>query len=275
MGHALPPELRNELVKRARNKNENFVIWEENFTLTYKSKTEGYDAVVGYLPFDAHVSWKLKNLIKMLAEEKCPIPFFLTSETHNTPRTSTKEGGIELSKIVWTITAFLDGVHFIHSGFELGEKSPVNTGLCFTQEELQEYPSEKLPLFSTASMDWNSKDNLIDYIREINSIRNNYELENIFSNKDISNIKDSKLKMYPIYSNNENVFGFLRKVKNEKKYLLIIVNMNNYNLESYVELPFEITHIKSLTKSSFEKNDDNSIKIQISNYETMIFSLFY
>ncbi len=49
---------------------------------------------------------------------------------------------------------FMPAIPFLHSGYELAEEYPINTGLDFTGEELKKMPSETLPLFSEFAYDW-------------------------------------------------------------------------------------------------------------------------
>ena len=49
MGHALPMELKAEMVRTAREHNPDFAFWDENFSVTRKSREEGYNAVFGFL----------------------------------------------------------------------------------------------------------------------------------------------------------------------------------------------------------------------------------
>lgn len=168
MGHALPDELLEYIIKDARNINPDFIFWEENFVLSADSAQKGFNASLGYLPFDAHDTQKVSNIIKFLASGTCPIDFFLTAETHNTKRAATRNSGKEFSKYIWTLLFFLPGIRFIHNGFELGESMPVNTGLGFESGEIEMFPPERLALFSAVAMNWNIGNEIINHIRYIN-----------------------------------------------------------------------------------------------------------
>jgi len=170
MGHALPDELLELIINDARIINPNFIFWEENFVLSEDSAQKGFNASLGYLPFDSHDTQKVTNIIKFLASGNCPIDFFLTPETHNTKRAVARKGGIEFSKYIWTLLFFLPGIRFIHNGFELGEDAPVNTGLGFESGEIELFPLESLALFSAVAMNWNNRNEIINHIRYINDI---------------------------------------------------------------------------------------------------------
>ncbi len=215
MGHALPHELRSTLVETARKENPNFVFWEENFELTKKSVKDGYNATLGYLPFDLHIPEKVQSLLKMLGNEGSPIPFFGTAETHNTHRTAARNGGLQFSQFTWALINFMPSVPFILNGFELVAKEPINTGLCFEPEEIEQYPSSQLPLFSVSSLNWNSEIEFSKFIKEVVDLRKKViEPESNFETKTTKYIETS----------NENIIAFTRKFSG--KVYLFIGNMS-------------------------------------------------
>ncbi len=211
MGHALPSKLRQMIVSEARKGNPGFVFWEENFALTEKSAKEGYDASVGYLPFDLHRPNKAKEIIEMLAEKGSPIPFFGTPETHNTPRAASRYNDAKFSKLAWAFANFLPTIPFISSGFELGEEKPINTGLDFTDEEIKKYPQDVLPLFSTASLNWVSDSEFKDFIWRIAELRN--EIMDFSRNYDIDSVEAAETTV-------EEVVAY-KRVFNGKKCLFV------------------------------------------------------
>ena len=217
MGHSLPPELRAELIRRPREKNPDFIFWEENFTLDKKSAREGYDATVGYMMFDAHNPQKINELIEFLSEDKSPIPFFLTAENHNTPRAATRPGGEKFSEMIWAMSCFLPGVLFLHSGFELAEKHPVNTGLGFTSDEIKLYPPEELPLFSEGQLPWTNDSRINDKMRRL------IELRDEFTG---AAAEFDKTSIHKPECSNENIAAFLINQKYKKPALLFMANMD-------------------------------------------------
>ena len=219
MGHALPPALLKSIIKKARVGKPDFIIWEENFTLTKEARSKGFDASLGYLPFDQHNPAKMKEIVNMLALRKYPIPFFLTPETHNTKRAASRPGSTNFSKYAWTVNSCLPGLLFIHSGFELGETKPVNTGLHFSDEEISVNPPETLPLFSIASLNWNSNTRIIDYIRKILKIRQN-----------IGNIS----RLTPLKSLNPNVIAIKIINADNEKYLLVTAPYSTTNVNTLI-----------------------------------------
>jgi hypothetical protein len=174
MGHALPMELKAKMVAAARAQDHDFAFWDENFSVTQRSREEGYNAVFGFTQFDEHHPDRLANLCRRHAAEGFPIPYFATPENHNTPRAAARPGGLIYARWSVAINAFLPAIPFIHSGFELGERYPINTGLDFTTEEIRRLPSEKLPLFSEHAYDWLSHDAFPDWVAKVLAVRARY-----------------------------------------------------------------------------------------------------
>ena len=106
----------------------------------------------------------MKNLCWRHASEGFPIPFFATPENHNTPRAAARPGGIAYARWAIVVNSFLPAIPFIHSGYELAERFPINTGLDFTNEDLKKLPSETLPLFSDYAYDWLSKEQFAGWV---------------------------------------------------------------------------------------------------------------
>lgn len=169
MGHAMPSELLDEIISKAKRCKDGFILWEENFNITYESKQKGYDGVLGYLPFDQENPSKIREIIKKMEKKEIPLPFFLTGETHNTPRSA--RFGCEFNRFIWAFNSFLNGLRFILCGFELCEVFPINTGLAFSEAEIRRFSEEKLPLFSARGMDWISF-SIVNTICKVNKLHN-------------------------------------------------------------------------------------------------------
>ncbi|NTV45506.1 MAG: alpha-amylase [Chlorobiales bacterium] len=178
MGHALPTELKQAMVCTARELDPDFAFWDENFSTTEKGLKEGYNAVMGSIPFVGHKPNDFKGYINYLGKVGVPLPLFGTAENHNCPRNASRLGdgktGVIYSKLVWSLCAILPAVPFIHSGMEICETQPINTGLDFTPEEQKRYPSEKLPLFSEYAYNWATANGfapLNSYIQHVLKVR--------------------------------------------------------------------------------------------------------
>lgn len=220
MGHALPMELKQKMVQLARVNDPDFAFWDENFAVTPKSREEGYNAVIGYCWSDHHHLQKFRNLLQRFERGGFPITFFATSESHNTPRAAERQGGIKYSKAVWFVDNFMPTIPFLHSGFELGEQFPINTGLDFTTEELKLFPSEKLPLFSEYGYDWLRKEQFTEWVNKISTIRRNYaEL--------VANQQPQTFRM--LDAGNPSIISFLRTLPDGSRNLIVVTNYDFAN----------------------------------------------
>lgn len=262
MGHALPEELRKGVIEKAKQINPHFVFWEENFSLNNKSVEDGYEAVVGYLPFDEHNPFKMKVLLKYLSEKSAPIPFFATPETHNTPRSAMRAGGVKFSQLCWAINCFIPALPFVLSGYELGEKQPINTGLGFSIEELQKYPQSKLPLFSVSSLNWESELEWSKLLSKIVRLRN--ELLPIDENFNIENL---------IYIDVENVdiIAFVRKTYTKRKHIIFIGNLNADKTNQFVlKIPLKTKKIICRISNRFFLIKNDEIQLQLEPMEFIL-----
>ena len=169
MGHAIPKDLVDAIVEKARRIDPAFAFFEENF---YPKPGTGrgnlYDAALGF-GFECgwDTLWRMVDYVRQRRAE----PVFGTLETHNTPRAA-ERGGAQFSRAGYAVFAFLPSViPMIHSGFELLETFPVNTGLGFTAEQTAFYAAEKLPLFNIGSLNWLPQEDLAAFIARINALR--------------------------------------------------------------------------------------------------------
>ena len=175
MGHALPRALKARVIREARSLDAGFAFWDEEFRPGAGPKSEGYNAVVGNYWWAVHRPTELKGrLLRDLSERGAILPFFATPETHNTPRSAARVGGLARSRLTWVLGCFLPAVPFVHSGFELGETEPVNTGLDFSAEEIAMHPPERLALYSPVSFDWAGERDIIATIRAALAVRSEH-----------------------------------------------------------------------------------------------------
>ncbi len=217
MGHALPMDLKQKMIARARAIDPQFAFWDENFSVSENSVKEGYNAVVGYQWIDQHHPARFRNLLKRFGGDGFPIRFFATAESHNTPRAATRDGGTRYSRYAWALSNLIPAIPFIHSGFELGETYPVNTGLDFTREELAHFPPETLPLFSHRAYSWLNPAQFTEWIRKVADVRLRYH--------DI--ITDNSARSFRwIETGNPDAIVFIRSGKRRRERLLVAANTN-------------------------------------------------
>ena len=262
MGHALPTELRKRIVAKAIECKQEFFFWEENFNLNNKSVEDGYSAVLGYMPFDAHKPDKLHSMIERFSKKKIPVNFFATSETHNTPRSFARISNSEYLKSIYAFSLFLPAITFIHSGFEVAELNPVNTGLDFTKEELAEYPAEKLGLFSAVALDWDNDDNIIKFIQQINKMK----LEII---SDADNVFE--VSIFPIETNNHNIAGFIRRDKLSQTEVVIVANFSE-NVISGCEIDLfqGVKSLNDMLSNQMINTENGKFNLKFNAYELKI-----
>jgi glycosidase len=258
MGHALPDKLRSRIIEEARKNKPEFMIWEENFVPSQKSADEGYDCVVGYLPFDANVASKVKDLIRRFQNNDIAVDFFATSENHNTPRTASRYDNKDFSSMIYALCMMIPVPQFIHSGFELCESNPVNTGLGFTKEQIEQYPADSLPLFSNIEMNWQNKKNILSEIKSVNDFfAENVEL---FA-------KDDEIILV---ESSENAVAILRRGERTKTEILFVAN---YNPEMQEEIHLTnmegIQHFECSTGKIYEV-ENGILNFSLNSFEYVI-----
>ncbi|MDR0926366.1 MAG: alpha-amylase [Ignavibacteria bacterium] len=262
MGHSLPPNLLRRIISKAKRNDSDFFVWEENFTPAEESVKQGFALVLGYLPFDQYDCEKMRDFITRIQNNNFPLALFGTPETHNTPRAATRDGGSKFSKIAYTTNALLPIPTFIHSGFELCETLPVNTGLGFDNIDTTALTPDKLPLFSTATLDWNNTANLIDFIKEANEVANKY----INPDDDIHTRNLVKL----VECTTDNILAFVRATNAENKYLLFVANYTQSNLSDdtltlQLNMPVCCQITRLLGDGSFQYSD-GELMLSLHNY---------
>ena len=269
MGHALPKPLMAEVIHKAREIDHDFAFLEENFEIEWSSRMAGYNATLG---FEWRTTGKDKGGIRNVihkAGENLALPFFGSPETHNTPRAMQRGGQIH-SQQMWAINSFLPNcIPFIHSGYELYEDYPINTGLNFTPEETAYYSDHRLGLFFKNSYNWNRQETMIPFMKKITALRNQY-----FGM--IANGDETSLHIhYP-----ENVFGnvvaFERFSHDSPwKSILVIANLSYDHWEKfYMKIPgtFNNHYKEYLTEKEFSFID-HWISADLAPGQVLIFEL--
>ncbi len=156
MAHALPEQLAAGIIKKTREINPDFAFWAEDFSRTGDQVRAGFNVVLGGQWACQHRRGDFTDMLAWIGRTPGLPPHLAAPETHNTPRAVTRQGGERYSRYAWAVSCFIPGVPYIHSGFELYEPRPVNTGLGFRPEDLAFYPPESLPLFSPHTLGWDS-----------------------------------------------------------------------------------------------------------------------
>ena len=237
MGHALPMPLKQRMVDTARDIDPDFAFWDENFSISQRSREEGYNAVIGNYWWLGYRPQKLVHeMLRPCSETGYPLPFFVAPESHNTPRAAARPGGVPYARLLWALGSVLPALPFCHAGFEIAETLPVNTGLDFEPEVLPDYPAEKLPLFSEASYAWDCGSDLVAWIEHTLEIRAAHA--DLITNPDPATFE---LRA----SSNPNVWAVIRR--HGEKTLAIIFNLNWEQAESFrIMLPPERAELTDL-----------------------------
>jgi starch synthase (maltosyl-transferring) len=263
MGHALPMDLKRAMVNSARTIDPDFAFWDENFSITPKSREEGYNAVFGFLWVDEHHPSRMKSFIRRASTEGFPIPFFATSENHNTPRAAARPGGLRYAKWSLVINSFLPGVPFIHSGFEIAEKYPINTGLDFTKEELEHLPSEKLPLFSEYAYDWLNKDQFAGLVAKVLAVRAKYA---------VIIVDPSPQSFVLLHDHNDRVLAFARVADNPPKRIAVVGNTNFSSIEqTTLRVDTTADHVSDLIGDAQLAVKDSHIHLALEPGQCVVF----
>lgn len=265
MGHALPSELRRQIVSRAKECNSEFFFWEENFSLSEKSIEDGYSAVLGYMPFDAHQPDKVRNLIDRFHKLDVPVNFFATSETHNTPRSFARISNIGYLKSIYAFSLFFPAITFIHSGFEFAEYNPVNTGLDFNAEQLEQFPPEKLGLFSSVALNWDSEINITEFISQINEVKKKY-----IATPD----KLSEIRILPLQTDNSNIVGFIRRDDKSRCEMLIVANFSNQEvINCQIDIFAGASKLLDVLNEGEIATNNGNVNINFGAYELKVFKI--
>jgi hypothetical protein len=171
MAHALPEALLDKIKEEVDSTDEDFFFMGEYFG--HNATTDKYfDGIVGNLCLQNNIPENYTDIYKSHLEKSNGI-MFLSSENHNTRRIS-EFADRDYAVMMLILNSLLPGVYYILNGTEVYDSKPMNTGLGFEPDELTNYPSEELSLFSDKSIDWNHLPTSIRMIRDMIAIRNSF-----------------------------------------------------------------------------------------------------
>jgi starch synthase (maltosyl-transferring) len=230
MGHALPTELLEMIIKEAREIDDDFAFIAEELNVAYatKAKKAGYNIIIGNGFWMEPRVWE-KELHKFVYGAKdIALPMFACAETHDTARIAGREGGIVLSRMVTILNMLLPNlVPFINSGQEVYEIQPMNTGVDCSEVDKFKLPDGdlfygKLALFDKYAFHYLNplRWELADHLDGVKKIRNKWL--NQITNLDY---------YVPIYFNEFDtpVVGVSYYNKETKKCLIVVANSNFYD----------------------------------------------
>ncbi|PKL46244.1 MAG: alpha-amylase [Candidatus Riflebacteria bacterium HGW-Riflebacteria-2] len=216
MGHAVPVSLMQQLITRARAVDPDFAFLSENFEINQESVDAGYNAVVGYAWWVEYQREGMYDLLNHIGNQGVPLPFFGAVENHNTPRAAGRAGGELYSKYAFLVNSMLPlSVPFIHSGQELGEHIPVNTGLDFSNQDLENLKGCKLALFDMCAYRWDGSHPVLGFIQKVLQLRQQFAAA-------INRCDRESFCM--VQTGQADVIGFIRR--GDGQHVMILFNRN-------------------------------------------------
>ncbi len=281
MGHALPPEMTQQIMEKARAIDPDFGFIAEELSNhgAATQKKLGYNMVIGsgWAMEQDIKNGKAKEFIETAHEAATPV--FAGAETHDTPRLAGKENGEKLSKLMTLFNYFVpNGTPFINSAQQTFEKSPINTGLMAEQDAREKYPKSdmthgRLALFDNYQYHYTTEgwEEMLALMNDAADIRWMYL--DVLANK-----------KYHVPTPSEAIaVGW--NIKGEKSALLVI---GNDDLENFKEIKVDIkelrTHIDEKSSEALEmlstaKNDTeykmtkNQFKVTLEPGQFVVFKL--
>jgi len=134
MGHALPPELQNDIVASARRVDPDFCFLAEEFDHgagAVRARRAGYNAILGSCSWmEARIG---QGQLHRMVREVLPLsalPALAAAEVPDSPRAAVREDGIAYARLTMTLNHFLPaGIPLINNGQEVLERQPMNLGI--------------------------------------------------------------------------------------------------------------------------------------------------
>ncbi len=238
MGHALPKELLQLIIKKARESDPDFAFIAEelNPDNALKAKEAGYNIIIGNGFWMEPRIWEKKMHKFIYGAPNIALPMFACAETHDTARIAGRDGGRTLARMVTVLNMLLPNlVPFINSGQEIFEIQPMNTGVdCTEKDKFNLDPNDmfygKLALFDKYAFHYTGEHRweLADHLTGIKDIRTLWLNE-------ITNLD----YYVPIYFNEFDTpaIGVSYYNKATKKCLLVVGNSNPYaDIECHASL---------------------------------------
>lgn len=236
MGHALPVELINMIISKAKEIDPNFCFIAEELDIenAQASIDKGYNMIIGDgFIREPRVTEGMFNAFAYSAMN-LPSPVFACGETHDTPRLAARPGKEVLAKMLTVFNHFIpNAIPFLNSGQEFFELQPMNTGLDCKPNEAEALPKDdpyygKLALFDRYNLHYlhPKRWEMIETIEKASKIR--------------ANLMDSMLnpeKVYPLGFSApwDTAAGFGYRGRN--KITLVITNTDvNNDKEHWVKL---------------------------------------
>lgn len=210
MGHALPKELLDLIIKNVKEYDPAFAMIAEELDMGKDkvSKEAGYDVILGS-------SWYFAGRVEEIGKlpeiaEKLVLPFLASVETPDTPRIATRKYASKMKKLAPFVTYFLpNSIPYVNTGQEIGEKQPMNLGLD-TDPNLRKVLSPtdeffgKLAFFDHYVLHWDSPDRgILSFIKKLIKVRQQF-LDFVLNGK-FENLTTEDLVMYSYERNGQKI----------------------------------------------------------------------
>lgn len=236
MGHALPHELLEMIISKARTIDSDFgFIAEElqpkNAATALKA---GYNLIIsnGFIMQPRVFEGKARQFFT--ESKDLPLPVFAAAETHDTPRLSSRDGGRVLANTLTLLNYFMpNGVFFLNTGLEVYEPQPMNLGLDSSTEDLYRLEKDdsfygKLALFDRYQLHYlhPQRFDLYNMLSFLSPLKETYH----------EALMDSKKTTY-IESDQPFFIGYVTE-KTKSKRLMVLSNLNPYG-DTYLNLSLD------------------------------------
>ena len=230
MGHALPKNLLQKIIAKARDIDPDFAFIAEelNPDNAGKAKDSGYNIIIGNGFWMQPRIWEKKLHKFVYGLKDIALPMFASCETHDSARIAGRDGGRTLARMLTVLNMLLpNSVPFINSGQEVYEIQPMNLGLDCTSKDQFRLPQGdlfygKLALFDKYAFHYLNDNHweLADHLSGVKEIRKQW----------LDQITD--LDSYiPLYFNEFDTpaVGVSYFNKKTNKCLLVVANSNCYD----------------------------------------------
>ena len=240
MGHALPKELLEMIISKAKEVDPDFTFIAEELNMENdkSAKENGYNAMIGngFWALPRVKEGEFKKFINHAPE--LAIPALATSETHDTRRTTFREGGEKLTRMLIVTNFFIPNtIPFINSGEEVYEREPMNTGVDADQSDLDALYKEdpyyaKLALFDKYSFHYTHprRMEIVNHLKDVVKVREEW----------LDVLTDNSLYVpLHFYEDRDTLVGLGYFNKKTHKCLVVIANGDMYN-GTYVNVSLEV-----------------------------------
>ncbi len=228
MGHALPNDLQDMIVRKPRKTDPDFGFLAEELSCDRapQARKAGYNAIIGssWWMEPRHREGELHKLVyEVLPSSK--LPAFAAAETPDTPRATVREGGRSFARLIAVLNHFLpNSFPFLNGGLEVFEKQPMNLGLDIVPPGRFALPRSdpyygKLAYFDAVALHWKNAGakRFIDLLSAAGRIRERY----------IDVLASPRAYFRPtVETNAKKILAFAYRLPRQKGVLLIVANVD-------------------------------------------------